>query len=130
MRVGFQELLEALGGDEQVKAFLGSPLDHVHFTYVYLHSTYLHGRLGHNLQVISWGGVAIGINAIGYREVLGNSLEEGFAYAVATARPRPSGVSFWARSSPKAQWERGLTGTRLVGTQLLEHQEEWQPSRS
>jgi len=32
VRVGFQELLEALGGDEQVKAFLGSPLDHVHFT--------------------------------------------------------------------------------------------------
>lgn len=65
------------------------------------------------------GEVAIGINAIGYREVLGNSLEEGFAYAVAIARPRPSGVSFWARSSPNAQWERGLTGTRLVGSQLL-----------
>jgi len=51
-------LVEALGGDsgisksevsricqgldEQVKAFLGRPLDHAHFPYVYLDATYLH----------------------------------------------------------------------------------------
>ncbi|MCP9941475.1 transposase [Cyanobium sp. ATX 6E8] len=53
-------LVEALGGasgvsksevsricqglDEQVKAFLGRPLDHAHFPYVYLDATYLHGQ--------------------------------------------------------------------------------------
>jgi transposase-like protein len=62
------------GLDEQVKAFLGRPLDHAHFPYVYLDATYLHGRLGHNMQVVSRAVVvAIGINALGYREVLGNS---------------------------------------------------------
>jgi hypothetical protein len=62
-------LVEALGGasgisksevsricaglDEQVKAFLSRPLDHASFPYVYLDATYLHGRLGRNLQVCS-----------------------------------------------------------------------------
>ena len=62
-------LVEALGGasgisksevsricqglDEQLKAFLGRPLDHARFPYVYLDATYLHGRLGRNLQVCS-----------------------------------------------------------------------------
>ena len=31
------------GLDEQVKAFLGRPLDHARFPYVYLDATYLHG---------------------------------------------------------------------------------------
>jgi putative transposase len=83
-------LVEALGGDsgisksevsricqgldEQVKAFLGRPLEHAHFPYVYLDATYLHGRLGRNLQLVLRAVVvAIGINALGYREVLGNS---------------------------------------------------------
>ena len=34
-----------LGLDEQVKAFLGRPLDHPRFPYIYLDATYLHGRL-------------------------------------------------------------------------------------
>ena len=58
-------LVEALGGacgisksevsricqglDEQVKAFLGRPLNHAPFAFVYLDATYLHGRLGRNM---------------------------------------------------------------------------------
>jgi putative transposase len=41
------------GTGEQVKAFLGRPLDHAHFPYVYLDATYLHGRLGQNMHVVS-----------------------------------------------------------------------------
>ena len=79
------------GLDEQVNAFLGRPLDHARFRYVYLDATYLHGRLGRNLQVVSRAVVvAIGINGLGYREVLG--------IAVGPARPRDSGASPWARS--------------------------------
>ncbi len=60
------------GLDELVKAFLSRPLEHTRFPYVYLSATYLHGRLGRNLQVCSPAVVvAIGINALGYREVLG-----------------------------------------------------------
>lgn len=71
------------GLDEQVKAFLGRPLDHARFPYVYLDATYLHGRLGQNMQVVSRAVVvAIGINELGYREVLGiavgDSEAEGF----------------------------------------------------
>jgi len=66
-----------------VNAFLGRPLDHARFPYVCPDATYLHGRLGRNLQVVSWAVVvAIGINALGYREVLGfavgDSEVEGF----------------------------------------------------
>jgi putative transposase len=66
-----------------VKAFLNRPLDHAPFPYVYLDATYLHGCLGRNLQVVSRAVVvAIGINALGYREVLsialGDSEVEGF----------------------------------------------------
>jgi hypothetical protein len=32
------------GLDELVKAFLGRPLDHARFPYVYLDATYLHGQ--------------------------------------------------------------------------------------
>jgi len=57
--------------DEQVKAFLGRPQDHACCPYVYLDATYLHGRLCRNLQVVSCAVVlVIGINALGYREVL------------------------------------------------------------
>jgi transposase-like protein len=119
-------LVEALGGDsgisksevsricqgldEQVKAFLGRPLDHAHFPYVYLDATYLHGRLGRNLQVVSRAVVvAIGINALGYREVLGiavgDSEAEGFW--------RQFLGSLIAAGFCEAV-ERGLTGTRLV----------------
>ncbi len=74
------------GFDEQVKAFQGQPLDHALFPYVYLDSTYLHDRLGRNLQVVSRAVVvAIGINALGYREVWGSPWT--------TARPRPYCVS-------------------------------------
>jgi transposase-like protein len=119
-------LVEALGGDsgisksevsricqgldEQVKAFLGRPLDHAHFPYVYLDATYLHGRLGRNLQVVSRAVVvANGINALGYREVLGIAVGDSEAEA------------FWRQflgSLIAAGFcevvERGLTGTRLV----------------
>ena len=44
------------GLDEQVKAFLQRPLDHARFPYVYLDATYLHGRLGRNMQVVSRAG--------------------------------------------------------------------------
>jgi transposase-like protein len=119
-------LVEALGGDsgisksevsricqgldEQVKAFLGRPLDYAHFPYVYLDATYLHGRLGRNLQVVSRAVVvAIGINALGFREVLGIAVGDSEAEA------------FWRQflgSLIAAGFceavERGLTGTRLV----------------
>jgi len=111
-------LVEALGGasgisksevsricqglDEQVKAFLGRPLDHAHFPYVYLDATYLHGRLGRNLQVVSRAVVvAIGINALGYREVLGIAVGDSEA------------EGFWRQFLGSLK-ERGLTGTRLV----------------
>ena len=75
-------LVEVLGGasgvsnicqglDEQVKAFLGRLLDHASFPYAYLDATYLHARLNRNMPFCSRGVVvAIGINALGYREVL------------------------------------------------------------
>ncbi|TVS05299.1 MAG: hypothetical protein EA413_06915 [Cyanobium sp. PLM2.Bin73] len=41
-------------------------LDHARFPYVYLDATYLHGRLGRNMQLVSRAVVvAIGINALG-----------------------------------------------------------------
>ncbi len=51
--------------------------------YAVVDATYLHGRLGRNMQVVSRAVVrAIGINALGYREVLGiavgDSEAEGF----------------------------------------------------
>ncbi len=111
-------LVEALGGasgisksevsricqglDEQVKAFLQRPLDHARFPYVYLDATYLHGRLGRNMQVVSRAVVvAIGINALGYREVLGIAVGDSEA------------EGFW-RQFLSSLKERGLTGTRLV----------------
>jgi putative transposase len=111
-------LVEALGGDsgisksevsricqgldEQVKAFLGRPLDHAHFPYVYLDATYLHRRLRRNLQVVSRAVVvAIGINALGFREVLGIAVGDSEAEA------------FWRQFLGSLK-ERGLTGTRLV----------------
>jgi putative transposase len=71
------------GLDDQVKAFLQRPHEHARFPYVYLDATYLHGRLGRNMQVCSRAiVVAIGINALGYREVLaiavGDSEADGF----------------------------------------------------
>jgi putative transposase len=119
-------LVEALGGDsgisksevsricqgldEQVKAFLGRPLDHAHFPYVYLDATYLHGRLGRNLQVVSRAVVvAIGINALGYREVLGIAVGDSEAEAFW----RQFLGSLLAAGFCEAV-ERGLTGTRLV----------------
>jgi putative transposase len=107
-------LVEALGGasgisksevsricqglDEQVKAFLGRPLDHVCFPYVYLDATYLHGRLGRNMQVCSRAVVvAIGINALGYREVLGIAVGDSEA------------EGFWRQFLGSLK-ERGLTG--------------------
>ena len=90
------------GLDEQVKAFLGRPLDHAHFPYVYLDATYLHGRLGRNLQMVSRAVVvAIGINALGFREVLGIAVGNSEAEA------------FWRQFLGSLK-ERGLTGTRLV----------------
>ena len=111
-------LVEALGGasgisksevsricqglDEQVKAFLGRPLDHARYPYVFLDATYLHGRLGQNMQVVSRAVVvAIGINALGYREVLGIAVGDSEA------------EGFWRQFLGSLK-ERGLTGTRLV----------------
>ena len=111
-------LVEALGGasgisksevsricqglDDQVKAFLGRPLDHACFPYVYLDATYLHGRLGRNMQVCSRAVVvAIGINALGYREVLGIAVGDSEA------------EGFWRQFLGSLK-ERGLDGTRLV----------------
>ena len=110
-------LVEALGGasgisksevsricqglDEQVKAFLGRPLDHARFPYVYLDATFLHGRLGRNLQVVSRAVVvAIGNNALGYREVLGIAVGDSEA------------EGFWRQFLGSLK-ERGLDGTRL-----------------
>jgi putative transposase len=111
-------LVEALGGacgisksevsricqglDEQVKAFLCRPLDHARYPYVFLDATYLHGRLGQNMQVVSRAVVvAIGINDLGYREVLGIAVGDSEA------------EGFWRQFLGSLK-ERGLTGTRLV----------------
>jgi putative transposase len=70
--------------------------------YVYLDATYLHGRLGRNLQVVSRAVVvAIGINALSYREVLGIAVGDSEA------------EGFW-RQFLSSLKEHGLTGTRLV----------------
>jgi putative transposase len=90
------------GLDKQVKAFLGRPLDHARFPYVYLDATYLLGRLGRNMQVVSRAVVvAIGINALGYREVLGIAASDSEAEA------------FWRQFLGSLK-ERGLEGTQLV----------------
>lgn len=44
---------EPQGLDVQIKAILGRPLGHARFAYVYLDTTYRHGRLGQNMQVVS-----------------------------------------------------------------------------
>ena len=86
----------------QVKAFLGRPLDYARFPYVYLDATYLHGRLGRNMQVVSRAVVVgIGINALGYREVLGIALGDSEA------------EGFWRQFLGSLK-ERGLDCTRLV----------------
>ena len=86
------------GLDEQEKAFLGRPLDHARYPYVNLDATYLHGRLGRNLQVVSRAlVVVIGINDLGYREVLG--------IALCDSEPE----DFWLQFLGSLK-ERGLTG--------------------
>ena len=86
------------GLDEQEKAFLGRPLDHARYPCVYLDATYLHGRLGRNLQVVSRAlVVAIGINDLGYREVLGIAVGDSEA------------EGFWRQFLVSLK-ERGLTG--------------------
>jgi putative transposase len=111
-------LVEALGGassisnaevsricrglDEQLKAFLGRPLVHARFPYVYLDVTYLHGRLSRDMQLVSRAMVvAIGTNALGYREVHGIAADESEA------------EGFWRQCLDSLN-ERGLDGTRLV----------------
>jgi putative transposase len=86
----------------QGKAFLGRPLDHARFPYAYLDATYLHGRLGRNIQMVSRAVVvAIDINALGYREVLGIAVDDSEA------------EGFWCQYLGSLK-ERGLDGTRLV----------------
>jgi putative transposase len=121
-------LVEALGGasgisksevsrickglDEQVKAFLGRPLDHARYPYVFLDATYLHGRLGQNMQVVSRAVVvAIGINDLGYREVLGIAVGDSEVLGIAVGDSEAEG--FWRQFLGSLK-ERGLTGTRLV----------------
>ena len=41
------------GTGVQVKALLGWQLDHSRYPYVFFDDTYLHGRLGQNMQVVS-----------------------------------------------------------------------------
>jgi len=43
----------------QVEAFLGRPLEHARYPYDFLDATYLHGRLGQNMQVVSRASGAI-----------------------------------------------------------------------
>ncbi len=85
-----------------VKAFLGQPLDHARFPYVYLDDTYLHGRLGRNIKDCSRAVVAaIGIYALGYLEVLGIAVGDGEA------------EGFWCQFLGSLK-ERRLDSTRLV----------------
>jgi putative transposase len=68
------------GFDEQAKAFLGLRLDHARFPYMYLNATYLHGRLGRNIQVVSRAVVvAIGVKTLGCPEVLGIAVGDSAA---------------------------------------------------
>ena len=71
------------GLDKQLIAFLCRPLEPARFPYAYLDFSNLNGRLGQNMQVVSRAVVvAIGINNLGYRKVLGiavgDSEAEGF----------------------------------------------------
>jgi putative transposase len=85
-------------------------LDNAHLPYVYLDATYLHGRLGRKLQVVSTAVlVAIGVSALGFREVLGIALGDSEAEAFW----RQFLGSLIATGFCEAV-ERGLTGTRLV----------------
>ena len=90
------------GLDEQVQAFLHRPLDHARFAYVFLDATYLHGRLGKQLQVVSRAAViAVGVTEHGHREVLG--------LKVGDSESEP----FW-RAFIADLKERGLSGAKLV----------------
>ena len=109
-------LVEALGGasgisksevsricqglDEQVKAFLGRPLDHARYPYVFLDATYLHGRLGQNMQVVSRAVVvAIGNRYAEAQWLQMTSTARCSASPWVTARRRASGGSSSAPSN-------------------------------
>ena len=93
-----------------MKAFLGLPLDHARYPYVFFDATYLHGRLEQNMQVVSRAVVLRsatamrkpkGYKALGYREVLG----------IAVGRQLGGGLLL---PFHRLSQERGLTGSRLV----------------
>jgi hypothetical protein len=78
------------GLDEQVKAFLGRPLDHAYFPYVYLDATY---RLGRNLPMVSWAGWWRSASML-------SATARCSASPWAIARLKAFGVSPWAHSLP------------------------------
>jgi len=108
-----ETLVEDLGGasgifkSEVSRILLGFDTDlsrlmvHARFTYFYLDATYIHGRLGRNLQVVLRAVVvAIALNALGYQEVLENAMEDS------------KEEGFWSQSLGSLQ-EQGLISTLL-----------------
>jgi transposase-like protein len=49
-----------MGTGIQVKAFLGQALDHACYPFVFFDATYVHGRQGQNMEVVS-GAVVLAI---------------------------------------------------------------------
>ena len=82
------------------KAFLGRPLDHARYPYVFLDATYLHGRLGQNMQVVSRAVVvAIGNRYAEAQWLQMTSTARCSASPWVTARRRASGGSSSAPSN-------------------------------
>ncbi len=64
-----------MGTGIQVKAFLGQPLAHACYPFVFFDATYVHGRQGQNIEVVSRAVVL----AIGCREGLGIAVGDSVA---------------------------------------------------
>jgi putative transposase len=88
--------------DVQVQAFANRPLEECGYAYIYLETTYLHGRFGKALQVCTKAVVAaMGVNADGRRELFG--IKGGDS----------EGEGFWSEFLASLK-ERGFIGVKLV----------------
>ncbi len=86
--------------DGQVKAFRERDLGRIDCPYLYLDATYVKARCNHQVRSRALA-VAIGVNADGYREVLG--------FAVGEGEDQPFREDFLGSLA-----ERGMSGVKLV----------------
>ena len=86
--------------DGQVKAFRERDLGRIDYPYLYLDATYVKARCNHQVRSRALA-VAIGVNADGYREVLG--------FAVGEGEDQPFWEDFLGSLA-----ERGMSGVKLV----------------